>query len=208
MAFSIDHKAPARLQFLFSVRRLSDGRWWTLSSGWSTDATYNLMPEQAPGHYSYWLTHTAKDEVYDVVVRGRAGNNLIKAYRCNSKGKPPQADKKGGKVKATIVGGTLHVDGKAQKAEVVLEEMSSNGVTKYTAIKWGPSGIASCNCPGWTNNAKHKGKDLTARSCKHTKKVAAMTSSSYLVGPILPQQPQSPPATGGTSRTGRGIELD
>jgi hypothetical protein len=105
-----------------------------------------------------------------------------------------------------MVGGVLYVDDVKQSVGVVLEAMSSNEVTKYTAIKWAPSGIASCNCPGWTTNTKHKGKGLAARSCKHTVKVKGMTQSVYLVNSILPQSTQ--PVVGNTERSGRSIELD
>jgi hypothetical protein len=204
MAFEVNHKGPPGKRFLFMVRRWSDDHFWSTAAGWVPDpaTAVNVMREQAPGYYSVWITNTAKGENYEVAVRLQAGP-IVKGYTCDSRGKP--AGPKGKPVNATFVSGTLHVDGVPQEPEVVYEVMSSNGVTKYTAIRWKPSQVTSCNCPGWTTNAKHKGKDIAGRSCKHTAAVKVMTRSVFLAGTAhLP----AAPAPGNTERSGRGVELD
>ena len=214
MAFTVDYNGASRKRILYAIQRESDGFYWNAMSGWDKEGYYNVLPEQAPGHYSAWMTSTTKGDNYTVAVRpSSAGMPVLKAYTCDSTGKPvkKKTTGKGKSVSTNIVDGTLYVDGKKQTPDVVYEEMSSNGVTKYTAIKWGPSMIASCNCPGWTTNAKHKGKAITERTCKHTKKVATMAASHYLVdlsfpGSNLPHPGPAPSAA--SARTGRGIELD
>ena len=66
--------------------------------------------------------------------------------------------------------GTLMLDdGSLDEPEIILELLSSNGVTVYTAIRWKKSQRASCNCPGWANN----------RECKHSREVLSADRSSY-----------------------------
>jgi hypothetical protein len=205
MAFTIDHTGRPRQRFLYVVRRHSDGLYLRAGRGWQPEPVYNVLPEQAPGRYSTWLVNARDGEIYEVTVaRGQQGMPTIGNYRCDSRGRP--AVMGGTPVKTTIVGGILHVDGRPEKAGVILQALSSNQSTIYTAIRWTPSNIASCNCPGWTNSVKNKGKGISERSCKHTKQVAGMTHSVTLDGSNLP--PMSSPAAGHAGRAGRGIELD
>jgi hypothetical protein len=210
MAFSIDHRGPARNTFYFCVRRQSDGAYWSVGAGaWIEEQQWAKLPEQGRGYYSYWLLATTGGESYHVrVLPGYVGANTVKDYTCDSKGKPFKVKLKGKLVNATIVGGILHVDGKAEKPGVVLETRSSNGIAKYAAVKWAPSGICTCNCPGWSTNVKHRGKPLNERSCKHTKQVATMSTSSYLPSDTLPSTPPTIPIVGNVERSGRGVELD
>jgi hypothetical protein len=207
MAFSVEHNGPPRRRFLYAIRRQSDGGYWDAEGRrWADDPTYNRLPEQTTGHYCALLTATAKGEIYEVVVRPPIGANLLKSFVCDSKGKPVAPRPKGPNVNATMIQGILYVYGQPEKADVVLEAMSSNGITKYTAIRWAPSGIASCNCPGWTQSTRNRGKPLSERSCKHTKQVATMPTSVHLPSQILPASSTGPMP--GTARAGRSIELD
>jgi hypothetical protein len=205
MAFEVTHKGPPKKRFLFMIRRQSDGAYWTLSTGWVPEPTRNIMAEQSPGQYSFWLQSTRRDEHYEVTVWSQFTQFCLKSYVCDARGKPIEKFK-GKIVNVTMVQGVLHVNGQPQTADVVYEEMSSNGITKYTAVKWKPAGITSCNCPGWTTNVRHRGKPLTERRCKHTDKLQNLTVSVYLPSQTL--LPPVTPITGNTQRSGRGVELD
>ena len=62
-------------------------------------------------------------------------------------------------------GGVMHVSGQAQEVERVVENLSSNQLTKYVAVIWKDPATGelrtSCNCRGW---AIKKG---AYRTCKH-----------------------------------------
>jgi hypothetical protein len=207
MAFSVDYTGAPRRRLFYLVKRHSDGSYWNRDTRcWAHETTYNRLPEQAPGHYSVWLTATTRGDSYEVAVLSQGGGSLINNYTCDAQGNRIEPAGKGQTVNATLVQGVLYVDGKPEKPAVVLEALSSTGTgTRYTAIKWGPSGITSCDCPGWTMSGKNKGKTLTERSCKHTKRVATMTASIHLSNQILPPSTEPTP---GTQRAGRSIELD
>jgi hypothetical protein len=60
--------------------------------------------------------------------------------------------------------GYKYVDGTAIPSLGTQEFLSSNGVTKYTAVAWA-DGTTSCNCTGWSTSKK------TPRQCKHSRQV-------------------------------------
>lgn len=84
-------------------------------------------------------------------------------------------------------------DGKVIMPRHILESLSSNGRTVYTATLWA-DGDTSCNCPGWASR----------KSCKHSKAAASITADVRITRdaggtPIVVQA-----ATG--RRTGRIVE--
>ena len=56
---------------------------------------------------------------------------------------------------AFFSGGSLYKDGKEVKALKRHKHISSDGYTRYEAVKWA-NGEWSCNCPGWAFNKKCK----------------------------------------------------
>jgi hypothetical protein len=60
-------------------------------------------------------------------------------------------------------------DGSRDEVEIVLELLSSNGTTVYTAIRWKLSQLVSCNCPGWAFK----------KDCKHAREVRGAKASTY-----------------------------
>lgn len=71
-------------------------------------------------------------------------------------------------------------------------ELSSNGLTKYTVLLW-RNGVLSCDCPGWCNEKKDKrtGEKLP-RTCRHVRKNEAegkRLHSLHRRGQALPPNP-------------------
>jgi len=66
-------------------------------------------------------------------------------------------------------GGIMHVDGEACEPVRILDQASSNGLTRYAAVIWRRPTTgelrSSCNCPGW---AVMRG---AFRTCKHTQQL-------------------------------------
>jgi hypothetical protein len=65
--------------------------------------------------------------------------------------------------------GKKYDNGREILAKHVVEQLSSNGRTIYTAVLW-VDGSTSCNCPGWANR----------HACKHAKAAASATASVSL----------------------------
>lgn len=59
----------------------------------------------------------------------------------------------------------MHVNDVPQFIVRMLQRVSSNQITRYTAIEWADPSTderrTSCNCPGWANR----------RACKHVKEL-------------------------------------
>ena len=81
-----------------------------------------------------------------------------------------KAKTNGQRKKYRFSSGTLLLDdGSKDEAEIVLELLSSNGTTVYTAIRWKLSQLVSCNCPGWAFK----------KDCKHAREAGAAKRSTY-----------------------------
>ncbi len=79
--------------------------------------------------------------------------------------------------------GVMLVDGISQTLVRTIDRMSSNNVTRYTAIEWADPATderrTSCNCPGWANR----------RACKHVKELTDDSGIGLLTDDVeLPPQ--------------------
>lgn len=100
--------------------------------------------------------------------------------------------------------GTLIVDGVLQDPVRIYEAVSTNGLSKYTAVEWvhpttGDRRL-SCNCPGWTI------KKGPVRGCKHTDAMmqdpslgmslaeaqSALNAPTQIGGQVVPRRPLAP----------------
>lgn len=70
-------------------------------------------------------------------------------------------------------------DGRIHTIAATQHNLSSNGNTIYTLIKWS-NGELSCNCAGWA----------TRKACKHTKAAAANGGRNLVAGGTV-----APPTT-------------
>lgn len=55
--------------------------------------------------------------------------------------------------------------------KMVMESMSSNGLTKYLAILWN-DGVITCDCRGWAILKKDSAGNPKPRTCRHCKLAA------------------------------------
>jgi hypothetical protein len=161
MPFSVDLLAAARNQYVFTVRRTSDGSYWSCDGRWVADtARDNVLPEKAPGCYGALVTDTSKNEIYYVTIRRNV----------------------------------------AEAVDVIYQERDPDDQGRiYTAIRWRPSRIATCNCREWREAKGH----AESRRCRHIARLATIDRSVLVSNP-----PPPVPAVGHTGRAGRGIELD
>jgi hypothetical protein len=200
MPFSVDLFAAARNQYVFTVRRTSDGSYWSCDGRWVADtARDNVLPEKAPGCYGALVTDTSKNEIYYVTIRRKHGGAVIANYACDSAGYK-LAPGKSRPRKVELVGDILHIDDVAEAVDVIYQERDPDDQGRiHTAIRWRPSRIATCNCREWREAKGH----AESRRCRHVARLATIDRS------ILVSNPPPPvPVVGHTGRAGRGIELD